>query len=111
MSAAAHFLIVDDAEGGFNVCDTRCGLSVAWRADVRDAASIAAHLNACYPVGLAAPSYDSLVHEVRMDRIGGEPVTPLDQLNRDDLARIVPTAVGGPLDLGLWRPRYGEEAV
>jgi len=109
--AAAHFLIVDDTEGGFNVCDTRDGQPVAWRSEIGDAAAIASHLNACYPVGAPAPAYDSLVHEVRMERIGEEPVAPLGQLEAGELSRMVPESIDGPLDPGLWRPRYGEEAI
>ncbi len=100
--AAAHFLIATDPAGGFDVCDTRCGESLAWRGDIRDAAELTSHLNACYPVGAPAPAYDSLVHEVRMLRIGSEPEAPLHLLDKGTMNRMVPCEVGDPRESELW---------
>ena len=105
------FQIAVDAEGGHNVIDMREGFSVAWRGSLEEAAAVAAHLNACYPAGTPAPAWDSLVHEVVMERIGGEPVTPLHLLDAGELGRMVPNAIGGPLDPGLWRPVYDDGEV
>lgn len=101
-----YFLLSNDPEGGFNVLDTRDGTALAWRGAVGDAAALAAHLNSVYPPGAPAPAWDSLVHEIRMDRIGGEPVEALHQLDPEDLGRMIPQAIGGATDPGLWRPHY-----
>jgi hypothetical protein len=65
-------LIVADAEVGYNVCDRRDGLPIAWRYHLSDSAAIAALLNASYPAGSVAPARDTLIHEVACSRIVGE---------------------------------------
>jgi len=98
-----HFLIAEDSEGGFNVCDTRDGQAIAWRSALGDAAGICSHLNACYPPGLVPPAHDSLVHEVAMERIAGEPVEPLHLVEAGELEQMIPVAIGGSCE-ELWRP-------
>src|SRR5262245_49990287 len=95
-------LITDDPEGGFYVLDSREGWPIAWRSCPESAAEVAAHLNACYPVGIPAPALDSLVHEVRMTRIGGEPEKPLHLLERRVLRCMIPDGVSDRDE--LWKP-------
>lgn len=104
MGATPHFLVTPDHEGGYNVTDTRDGTAIAWREDLHSVSRIAARLNVLYPGDRAAPSWESLVHEVVMDRIGGSPEPCLCELAPDVLGRMIPEAIGGPLDPGLWRP-------
>lgn len=111
MGAGTLALVVADPDGGFDVVDARDGLGFAWRGHLGDAAAIASYMNTTYPPGVPAPAWDSLVHEVRMMRIGGEREAPLDQVDPGTLSRMIPESIGGPLDPGLWRPRYGDEGV
>lgn len=104
------FQVVLDPEGGHHVVDMREGLSIAWRECLESAAAVVAHLNACYPAGVPAPAWDSLVHEVREDHARLEPVVPLHLLHPVELVEMIPEAIGGPLDSGLWRPDYERES-
>lgn len=63
-------LIDPDAEGGYNVRDTRSGRHLAWRNTIREAAAVQAWLNATYPRA-PWPAYDTLVWEIAMERITG----------------------------------------
>lgn len=101
-------LIDTDPEGGYNVIDTRDGMELAWKSELPDAAAVAASVNAQYPSGAPAPAYDTLVHEIRMERIGGEPVPTLHALEPRVLRMMIPDDLGGPFDKGLWRPNYKE---
>ena len=92
------------------VIDTRTGEDLASRAEREWATEFAAHLNATYPPGTLAPAHDSLVHEIRMQSIGGEPEKPLyiwasDEVN---LCGLIPTGVTDRPE--LWKPTHEEEA-
>lgn len=64
-------LIDPDPESGYMVRDTRNGLSLAWRHDLRDAAAVTAHLNALYPKA-PWPAHDTLKYELAVERLGGK---------------------------------------
>jgi hypothetical protein len=61
-------LVVEDLQGGYDVCDSRDGEALTWRATLGDAAGVAATLNATYPRGSMAPAHDTLMHEIAMWR-------------------------------------------
>jgi hypothetical protein len=100
--SGALALIVVDPEGGFDVVDARDGLGFAWEGRLGDAGAIAAYVNATYPPGTPAPARDSLAHEVRMWRIGGEWPGPLFDV---DLAGMIPAGIDDRP--ALWKPGGG----
>lgn len=102
-------LVAPDPEGGFSVVDTRDGEALAWRGELLSANDVATYLNSTYPSGSPAPAWDSLVHEIRMYRTGGEPECPLWKLEPRRLRVMVPDALGGLFDNDLWRPAPREE--
>ena len=99
-----------DYDKGYDVADSRTGKTLAWRGEFGSASTVAEHLNAAYPTGAIWPAHDTLVHEIAMTRIGGEPEVPLHRLDKGTLRRMIPEAIDGPLDPGRWRPRYAEDA-
>lgn len=70
-------LTVPDCEGGFNVIDSRDGEPIAWEASFGLASEIALYINSSYPRSALPPARDSLVFEVLIYRIWGEPVLSL----------------------------------
>jgi hypothetical protein len=61
-------LVVEDLQGGYDVCDSRNGEALTWCATLGVAAGVAATLNATYPRGSMAPARDTLMHEIAMWR-------------------------------------------
>jgi hypothetical protein len=68
MTGAPLALVVEDLQGGYDVCDSRDGEALTWRATLADAAGVAATLNATYPRGSMAPARDTLMHEIAVWR-------------------------------------------
>jgi len=100
-------LLAEDPEGGFNVVDARDGEALAWRGEVGSAAEVAEFLNTTYPAGAVAPAHDSLVHEICMFRIGGEPERPISTFTPAELSRMIPDGIDDRP--ALWKPIYEEE--
>jgi hypothetical protein len=92
-------LIAEDPEGGYNVIDSRDGEALAWRGGLTSAHEVAEFLNGAFPPSALWPAHDTLVHEICMFRVGGEPVEPLDQaLTNGHVCRSCPNVV--PIGLG-----------
>jgi hypothetical protein len=100
-------LLAADPEGGWNVIDARDGEALAWRGEVSSADEVARFLNATYPPDCFAPAHDSLVHEICMFRIGGEPERPISSFTPAELSRMVPDGIDDRP--ALWKPIYEED--
>lgn len=78
MSGVALAVLDVDPEGGFQIRDSRDGVSLAWRGERGHAYEVAWYLNHAYPAPTLAPAHDSLVHEIVCARVAGEPPLSLD---------------------------------
>ena len=91
------------------VIDNRTGKDLAIRAERAWAAEFADHLNATYPPGTLAPAHDSLVHEIHMQSIGGEPEEPLYVWASDEVNLCGHIPAGVDDRPALWKPVYEEQ--
>lgn len=105
--SGALALIVADPAGGFDVCDSRDGLALAWRGDLREANHLANELNLTYTPSMVWPDHDTLVHEIVCLRVGDD-VPPLEAvIAHGDLRTCCPPYV--PVGPG-WDHLYTDAA-
>lgn len=92
------------------VIDNRTGGDLASRAEREWATEFANHLNATYPPDVIAPAHDTLVHEIHMQSIGGEPEPELWiwASKPGNVSNLIPDAITYHPE--LWKPVYEEES-